>query len=306
VNGKWAVWWKCTPATGCNVFRYNIRRKSRSRVPNPGMYQRAPSVTREGTVYFVRTARRCGTSVRVMRYFPGAPPTSIRKLPEGVTINDTYSYSGGVGRTKLLFERNRCGRPAVSDIWVIKDPRFHPLGVSKRAAGVGRVSTSPRGITCGNDCLQSFRDGASVTLTATPEASSNFTGWGGACSGGSRTCTLRMTRARRVVAFFDPASSFALSVARRGDGGGRVRSRPSGIDCGRDCWNSYRAGTRVRLIARAASGSRFVRWRGACSGTGRCAVTIDRVRSVVAVFRRTTRASYEAPPCCLGANGASP
>jgi hypothetical protein len=306
VSGRWAVWWKCTPSTGCNVFRYNIRRKTRLRVPNPGRYQRAPSVTPQGTVYFVRAARRCGASVKLMRYFPGAPPKALRKLTSGTTINDTYAYSGRVGRTKLLFERSRCGRPAASDIWRLEDPRFYGLEVVRRAAGGGTVTTSPRGISCGGDCLQSFRGGSSVTLTATPEADSNFTGWGGACSGQARTCTLEMKHARRVVVFFDPASSFTLSVSRRGDGNGKVTSRPQGIHCGRDCWHSYRAGTLVRLTASASAGSRFVRWRGACRGTGRCRVNVDRVRTVVAVFRRRAQTSYETLPCCLAGRGASP
>jgi hypothetical protein len=300
VSGRWAVWWKCTPATGCNVFRYDIRSKRRLRAPNPGRYQRAPSVTPQGTVYFVRSGDRCGRSAKIMRYFPGARPKVLVELREGVTSSDTYAHSGRRGPTRLFYERNRCGDPAASDIWRLRDPRFLALRVARRAAGGGTVTTSRRGITCGSDCLHAYRAGSSVTLTATPEKDSNFTGWGGACSGRAPTCTVSMKRALHVVAFFDPATSFALSVAKRGTGRGRITSRPSGIDCGSDCWEAYRAGTSVTLRARPANGSAFVRWRGACSGTGRCRLTIDRVRAVVAVFRRSTATRSWPLPALVG------
>jgi hypothetical protein len=305
VSGRWAVWWKCTPATGCNVFRYNIARKHRIKVPNPGRYQRAASVTPQGTVYFVRSGSRCGASATVMRYFRGARPKVLVKLPDGVTSNDTYAYNARRGPTRLLYERSRCGKPAASDIWRLRDPRFLPLDVDKRAGGGGTVVASPRGIICGSDCLHAYRAGTSVSLTATPEDNSNFTGWGGACSGQAPTCTVSMERARAVVAFFDPATSFALSVAKRGDGRGTVTSRPRGIACGSDCWQAYRAGTSVTLTPTPARGSRFGGWRGACSGTGRCRLTIDRVRAVVAVFRRRAAAALAPFPERTG-GGATP
>jgi hypothetical protein len=305
VNGRWAVWWKCTPASGCNVFRYDIRHRRRLVVPNPGRLHRAASVAAEGTVYFVRSGYRCGAPARLMRYFPGARPRPLVDLPKGTTASDTYVFSGRRGPSRILYERERCGRRASSDIWSLAHPRFHGLGVTKKAAGGGTVTTRPAGIVCGSDCLHAYRAGKIVTLAATPEANSNFTGWGGACSGSALTCTVSMRRARRVVAFFDPASSFTLSVVKKGGGKGRVTSRPAGIDCGRDCWHAYRAGTEVRLTAAARPGSAFAGWQGACSGAGTCRVTVDRVRSVTARFVLETAAS--APlPCCLGGPGAGP
>jgi phospholipase C len=49
-----------------------------------------------------------------------------------------------------------------------------------------------------------------VTLTATPSASSTFTGWTGACTGTSPTCALTMNASQQVTATFGPAQNVTL------------------------------------------------------------------------------------------------
>jgi hypothetical protein len=289
VNGAWAVYAECTPTTKCDVYRYNLATRAKSRVPNPGFYQRAPSITPSGTVYFARARHRCGRSVRVMRHALGSRVKTVRRLADGIDVGDTYVFARGAGRNSVLFDRRRCGQPAGSNIHQFAQPRLFALGARIQGAGGGLVASRPRGIRCGRDCLHSFKAGTDVTLTARPETNANFTGWGGACSGARATCTTTVARAASVIAFFDPASSFTLSVTKRG--GGAVTSVPRGISCGGDCWESYRAGTSVRLMASPAAGWRFSGWAGACSGTGGCTVTVDRVRTVNATFTRTTAKS---------------
>lgn len=69
--------------------------------------------------------------------------------------------------------------------------------------------------------------------------------------------------------------------------GGTVVNPANGINCGRQCSASLLEGSQVTLRAQATSGFRFVRWSGACSNTQRqCTVTMDRDRSVRAIFRR--------------------
>jgi hypothetical protein len=289
VSGVWAVYTECTPATRCDVLRYNIVTRKTSRVPNPGFYQRAPSVTPSGTVYFARARHRCGQSVRVMRHALGSRPTTVRRLPDGVDVGDTYVFARGPGGNRVLFDRRRCGKPAGSNIHQLAQPRLLALGARIEGAGGGLVASRPRGIRCGRDCLHSFKAGTSVTLTARPETNANFTGWGGACSGPRASCTTTVARAASVIAFFDPASSFSLSVTKTGSG--IVTSAPRGIRCGADCWEAYRAGTPVRLTASPAAGWRFARWSGACGGTGTCTVIVDRVRAVRTTFVRTASTS---------------
>ena len=141
-----------------------------------------------------------------------------------------------------------------------------PLSVSVTGTGTGTVTSSPSGINCGADCSETYNDGTSVTLTATPGVGQGFTGWGGACSGTSTTCTLSMTAARSVSATFAPLPTYQLDVAVTGSGS--VTSSPSGINCGADCLETYVAGTVVTLSQTPASGFEFAGWSGAAPARG--------------------------------------
>jgi hypothetical protein len=74
--------------------------------------------------------------------------------------------------------------------------------------GGGSVTSSPAGIDCGTACTFEFAAGSSITLTATPDASSAFVGWGGDCTG-LGPCTVTMDSAKTVMA------SFAVHGTRR-------------------------------------------------------------------------------------------
>ena len=65
--------------------------------------------------------------------------------------------------------------------------------------------SSPGDLACGATCAASFVTGSSVTLTATPDASSLFTGWGAPC-GGTGECNVTVTEDTTVTATFVLAS----------------------------------------------------------------------------------------------------
>jgi uncharacterized repeat protein (TIGR02543 family) len=78
---------------------------------------------------------------------------------------------------------------------------------------------------------------------------------------------------------------FSLTVSRAGTGMGNVRSTPSGVTCGTDCSETYAADTVVTLTAKAASGSSFGGWSGACTNaSGVCTVKMTAASSVTATF----------------------
>src|SRR5207247_1962361 len=95
------------------------------------------------------------------------------------------------------------------------------LSVTRTGTGSGAVSSAPSGISCGAACSASFTVGTAVTLTATPDAASTFTGWsGGGCSG-TATCIVTVNAATSVTATF-ALQTFTLTVTKAGAGAGTV------------------------------------------------------------------------------------
>jgi hypothetical protein len=89
------------------------------------------------------------------------------------------------------------------------------LDVQKAGAGSGTVSSSPAGISCGGTCSTLLAYGTVVTLTATAESGSTFSGWDGACAGAESTCQVTMSQARAVTATFTrPAVRTMIHPAR--------------------------------------------------------------------------------------------
>jgi PKD domain/Divergent InlB B-repeat domain len=161
----------------------------------------------------------------------------------------------------------------------------HPLSVSKQGSGSGTVTSSPAGISCGSACHEIVDAGTPVTLTATADMSSVFTGWSGDCSG-TGACAVTMDQARSVTATFE-RQRFTLSVATAGTGSGLVYMSPGATGC-RSCQQSFDIGTTVTLTAYPDPSSVFTGWSGDCSGSGSCQVTMDQARSVTATFSLST------------------
>jgi hypothetical protein len=145
-------------------------------------------------------------------------------------------------------------------------PVTHALTVTM--SGTGSVTSSPAGINCSATCTANFSAGTTVTLTEQFGTGNIFQGWGGGCTGTSPTCVLTMNGAMSVsAAFVAGGGSASLTVTGAGTGTGTVTSSPAGISCGATCTSSFPALASVTLTAAPASGSRFVSWSGACTGT---------------------------------------
>ena len=112
---------------------------------------------------------------------------------------------------------------------------------------------------------------------------------GSSCSTGAGAGTLEITYGappNQSVTLTCNATSQALQVTvASGEGAsGSVTSSPAGISCDASCSANFNNGTVVQLAATPASGSRFIGWSGACTGTGTCTISMTAARSVTATF----------------------
>ena len=86
---------------------------------------------------------------------------------------------------------------------VVVEP--HTLTVVKAGMGSGIVKSSPKGITCGGDCEETYPISSKpkkVKLTAKADKGSKFAAWTGDCSGINTSCSLMMDASRTVTAVF--------------------------------------------------------------------------------------------------------
>lgn len=94
---------------------------------------------------------------------------------------------------------------ALHKLYAYFAPNLYTLTVTKSENGSGTVTSSPTGISCGTTCSGTF--GGSLTLTATPDTNSTFTGWSGSGCNGTGDCTVAMTTDTNVTATFGCSAS---------------------------------------------------------------------------------------------------
>ena len=133
VNGDFAVWSTCPAKGRCQVYRYQISSGTRVQIANPGSFQRAPSVTRDGTVFLSRGAKGCGGSVRIVKIALDGTEALLVQFPVGLDSRDTFAYTDESGVTHLYYERFACGKRTGSDIYEVLDPETGSITIRKDA-----------------------------------------------------------------------------------------------------------------------------------------------------------------------------
>jgi YVTN family beta-propeller protein len=123
----------------------------------------------------VYVANRDSNSVSVFDATTGAAavnsPLAVGTAPIAVAINPqgTTAYVSNVIASPLVVEIGG----------------MRTLTVALSGSGIGRVQSNLPGIDCGTQCQAQFLSGTSVTLTATPDTTSSFSGWSGDAGCGS-------------------------------------------------------------------------------------------------------------------------
>jgi hypothetical protein len=200
VNGNYAVWVHWSSGRS-RIFVYDIITDTVTRVPNTRGYDWAPSVTENGTVYFGRAGRRCGSRPRWMRYPRGGSLATVLNFPSGIDMTDSYVFPRRDGSIQVFHTRVRCSnRRTGSDIYRFVDNYTVTLSIT--VVGSGSVTSDPPGISCGVDCSQEYEPGTQLMLTPQPAEGWTFTGWSDPSCPGTDPCTVSPTSDMSVTATF--------------------------------------------------------------------------------------------------------
>jgi hypothetical protein len=132
------------------------------------------------------------------------------------------------------------------------------------------------------NCSTLVTVGSTLTLVETPDEGFVFGGWGGACSGSSRSCTLIMDDDKSATGTFrKPRLTVTVTGNGTVTGGGITCTTGSSSGCTAD----EPAGQDVTLTATPPSGGSFSSWSGCTSSSGAtCTVTMTGDKSVTANF----------------------
>lgn len=182
---------------------------------------------------------------------PGTVMTLTAVAPGGYFFAGWNSAEcSGTGTCTLMMDAAK----TVTAVFLPYTPRLTTSIADITNPGTGTITSVPAGINCPPDCTELFANGTTVTLTATADADSLFTGWqGGGCSG-TDACVVTMTDFTTVQAKF--ANQFPqVSVQLSGTGMGTVTSSPPGINCPGTCSFAFPVNSQVTLTASPSAGS---------------------------------------------------
>ncbi|MEE4296012.1 MAG: hypothetical protein V2J20_05285 [Wenzhouxiangella sp.] len=239
----------------------------------------------QGSAAFVDVA---GGDLRQLPSSPGVDMCNAQPLaPENdrdlefqlAPVNEFTNRQGEPGQEGGLWDAG------VDEVYSTVGEDEFTLTVAKDGTGSGFVISEPLGISCGSNCDETYYQGTLVTLTATPNAGSEFTGWAGCPLANGNECLNAVDSDRTITATFTDTTEFTLTVATAGPGEGTVTSDPAGIDCGVDCNEIYPAGTEVLLTATPRPGDVFEEWSGCPEPLGnQCRYTANANLTVTANF----------------------
>lgn len=149
----------------------------------------------QGAVVRWNSAARTTTFASTSQLTAAIPATDIAAAG---TAQISVLNPGGAVSGNLSFTVTSPATPAPSG-------QSFTLSVSRQgnATGKGVVTSSPAGISCGTACAAAYPVNATVTLTASANGNAVFTGWSGACSGTSLTCSVKMDANKTATANFN-------------------------------------------------------------------------------------------------------
>ncbi len=155
--------------------------------PNPAKKKKAAYKGPDSFSYKVKDGKKSSKVVKIKLVVADKCPLSSEEFKNGVCYANC--------KLPEILQDGQCVGPNVG---------FETLSITK--TGKGFVTSSPEGINCGEDCAAFFPEKSVITLTATADAKSTFSGWIGGGCGNDATCTITLNsgeqRFTEVVAGF--------------------------------------------------------------------------------------------------------
>lgn len=205
--------------------------------------------TGQGAIVFDRPASQAK--------FTYAQPTR-----SAFTLHQTGTVPAGAStRFRFAYVQDYHAATVVSLARTARAAFLSPVAVSRSGKGKGRVTSSPRGISCGKACSHGYGYGTSLTLKAKPANGSRFVRWSGACTGTS-TCRIAVGDEVKVGATFalrpcvvpnvvgKPLDAAKLAIKRRFCSVGKITMAPSTLAKGHVVSQRPKAGKTLRQRAR--------------------------------------------------------
>jgi len=151
-----------------------------------------------GVVTSIPTGIACGPTCSAL--LPSGTAVTLSAIPDPGSSFTGWSGGGCTGT-------GACAIALTAATTVAATFDLQPIALTTFRAGTGggTITSVPSGIACGAICSWTYPSGSVLTLTATADAGSSFTGWSGACSG-TGACTITLTAATTVT------GTFALST----------------------------------------------------------------------------------------------
>jgi len=162
---------------------------------------------------------------------------------DGYHVIDVLVDGASVGRVTTYTFSNVTSDHSISASF----SNTYTLTILKSGDNAGTVTSDIGGIDCGANCTAAYAPGTMVTLTATPDANSTFTGWSGACTGTDKTCTVTMDADKIINAIFgkmagwskiygNSTNNWVKSTQQTSDGGFVMAGTSGGYKNTLDAW----------------------------------------------------------------------
>jgi len=214
----------------------------------------------------------------------------------GWTFSGWNTLANGTGTSYAATGSTAFTVPAANTtLYAVWTPSTYVLTLTQVGSGGVTSTGAPTSgstitTTVPGSATQTYNYNTSVVMTATPATGYTFTGWSGACTNTTGTCTVAMTAAASVTATFT-VTTYALALTQIGSGGVTSTGAPSSgstitTSSATTVNQTYNYNTSVVLTAAPATGWNFTGWSGGtCTGSAStCTVVMTAAKSVTATF----------------------